>query len=43
MCKPTGGFLDTAYSYNTTNVGVVIGGIVFYVAGFGLTYSHLVW
>lgn len=43
MCKPTGGLLDTAYSYNTTNVGIVIGGIVFYVAGFGLTYSHLVW
>ncbi|OWZ74777.1 MFS transporter, SP family, solute carrier family 2 (myo-inositol transporter), member 13 [Cryptococcus neoformans var. grubii Br795] len=43
MCKPTGGFLDTSYSYDTTNVGIVIGGIVFYVAGFGLTYSHLVW
>ncbi|OWZ49812.1 MFS transporter, SP family, solute carrier family 2 (myo-inositol transporter), member 13 [Cryptococcus neoformans 125.91] len=43
LCKPTGGFLDTSYSYDTTNVGVVIGGIVFFVVGYGLTYSHLVW
>ncbi|OWZ45325.1 MFS transporter, SP family, solute carrier family 2 (myo-inositol transporter), member 13 [Cryptococcus neoformans c45] len=43
MCKPTGGFLDTSYSYDTTDVGIVIGGIVFFVVGYGLTYSHLVW
>ncbi|KAK6909914.1 hypothetical protein I203_103940 [Kwoniella mangroviensis CBS 8507] len=43
MCKPTGGLLDTSYSYSTTNIGVVIGGIVFFVMGYGMSYSHLIW
>ncbi|WVQ78915.1 hypothetical protein IAT38_001006 [Cryptococcus sp. DSM 104549] len=43
LCKPTGGFLDTSYAYPTRDVGIVIGGIVIFVAGFGSTYSHLVW
>ncbi|WVQ77301.1 hypothetical protein IAR50_006985 [Cryptococcus sp. DSM 104548] len=43
LCKPTGGFLDTSYTYPKMNVGIVIGGIVFFVLGFGLSYSHLCW
>ena len=47
LCKPTGGFLDTSYQYDTSMVGVVIGGIVVFVLAFGLTWvpksyeSHL--
>ncbi|KAL4809092.1 general substrate transporter [Aspergillus unguis] len=43
MCKPTGGFLDENYGYSQKNVGLVIAGIVLFVAGFGSTYAHLVW
>ncbi|ODN77197.1 hypothetical protein L202_05719 [Cryptococcus amylolentus CBS 6039] len=43
LCVPTGGFLDTSYTYPTKQVGIVIGGIVFFTSGFGLTYSHLAW
>lgn len=43
LCKPTGGLLDTTYTYSTTNVGAVIGGIVLFVAAYGMTYSHLPW
>jgi hypothetical protein len=38
LCKPTGGFLDTSYQYDSSMVGVVIGGIVIFVLAFGLTY-----
>ncbi|WVQ67493.1 uncharacterized protein L199_005693 [Kwoniella botswanensis] len=43
MCQPTGGFLDTEFSYDKTHVGAVIGGIVLFTMGFGMTYSHLAW
>lgn len=43
LCIPTGGLLDTSYKYDTKLVGIVIGGIVFFTTGFGLTYSHLAW
>ncbi|WVQ84770.1 hypothetical protein IAT38_006927 [Cryptococcus sp. DSM 104549] len=43
MCKATGGFLDTSYTYPTGDVGIVIGGIVVFVAGYGSSYSALSW
>ncbi|WRT69341.1 uncharacterized protein IL334_006325 [Kwoniella shivajii] len=43
LCEPTGGLLDTSYVYDKTAVGIVIGGIVLFTAGFGMTYSHLAW
>ncbi|TYJ53298.1 hypothetical protein B9479_006062 [Cryptococcus floricola] len=43
LCIPTNGLLDTSYTYPTKNVSIVIGGIVFFTAGFGLSYSHLTW
>nr|XP_018260601.1 MFS transporter, SP family, solute carrier family 2 (myo-inositol transporter), member 13 [Kwoniella dejecticola CBS 10117]OBR82759.1 MFS transporter, SP family, solute carrier family 2 (myo-inositol transporter), member 13 [Kwoniella dejecticola CBS 10117] len=43
LCQPTGGFLDTSFSYDRGQVGVVIGGIVLFTMGFGMTYSHLAW
>ncbi|WVF72568.1 hypothetical protein IAT40_007385 [Kwoniella sp. CBS 6097] len=43
MCRPTGGLLDTSFTYSTLHVGVVIGGIVIFVIGYGMSYSHLSW
>jgi MFS transporter, SP family, solute carrier family 2 (myo-inositol transporter), member 13 len=43
MCKPTGHVLLDGYHYPQKNVGLVIAGIVIFVAGFGSTYAHLCW
>ncbi|CAI7579584.1 unnamed protein product [Penicillium pancosmium] len=43
MCKPTGHVLVEGYPYPQKDVGLVIAGIVIFVAGFGSTYAHLCW
>jgi SP family myo-inositol transporter-like MFS transporter 13 len=43
MCKPTGHVLVDGYAYPQKDVGLVIAGIVIFVAGFGSTYAHLCW
>ncbi|WVQ78653.1 hypothetical protein IAT38_000740 [Cryptococcus sp. DSM 104549] len=43
LCQPTGGLLETDYPYSTRDVGIVIGGIVVFVVGYGSSYSHLAW
>ncbi|WWC61260.1 uncharacterized protein I303_103841 [Kwoniella dejecticola CBS 10117] len=43
LCKPTNGLLDTSHTYDHQLISIVIGGIVLFVAGYGATYSHIIW